>query len=265
MNTHGFTQHIPLNNIEITDSFWLYETELVRKEVIPYQYEALHDRIPEAEKSYAIDNFVKAGEIVKKIKNGEDVPVFPADKWHYNEQNSAPEAFHGWVFQDSDVYKWLEAVGYSLLIHPDKELEEKAKAVIDLVCSAQLDNGYLDTLYVINNRDEIFSNLKDFHELYCFGHLAEAAVSFYKATGETKLLDTACRFADLIADTFGEDKNKGYPGHEIAEMALVKLYEVTGNEKYLDCAGFLAFNGSSIGVFGLVVFKNAVFDGHFRI
>lgn len=263
MNTHGFTQHIPLNNIEITDSFWLYETELVRKEVIPYQYEALHDRIPEAEKSYAIDNFVKAGEIAKKIKNGEDVPVFPADKWHYNEQNSAPEAFHGWVFQDSDVYKWLEAVGYSLLIHPDKELEEKAKAVIDLVCSAQLDNGYLDTLYVINNRDEIFSNLKDFHELYCFGHMTEAAIAFCNATGDRRLLDAVCCFADLICDTFGENKIKGYPGHEIAEMALVKLYDFTGKRRYLDAAKFFVDErGKKPYYYDIVLGKETVNDNY---
>lgn len=232
------SNHIPLKNVKITDDFWLSKTELVRKEVIPYQYEALHDRIPDAEKSYAIENFVKAGKIVKKLKNGETAPVFPADKWHYDDNNSAPGAFHGWVFQDSDIYKWLEAVAYSLMIHPDEELEEKANAVIKLVCDAQLDNGYLDTLYVINNRDEIFSNLKDFHELYCFGHMAEAAVAFCNATGSRKLLDAACRFADLICNTFGENKIKGYPGHEIAEMALVKLYDFTGEKRYLDTAKF---------------------------
>ena len=238
MNIRNFSKHIPLKNIEITDSFWKSEMELVRKEVIPYQYEALHDRIPNAEKSYAIENFIKAGKVVGKLKKGEKVPCHPVDKWHYTEQNSAPEAFHGWVFQDSDVYKWLEAVGYCLLIYPDSELETKADEIIDLVCRAQLENGYLDTLYVINNREEIFSNLKDFHELYCFGHMAEAAVSIYNATGSRKLLDTVCRFADLICSTFGENGIKGYPGHEIAEMALVKLYDVTGEKKYLETAKF---------------------------
>ena len=165
MNSTEFSKHIELKNIEITDPFWKNEIELVRREVIPYQYEALNDRIEGAEKSYAIDNFIKAGRIVEKLKNGETVPTYPADKWHYHDGNAAPEAFHGWVFQDSDVYKWLEAVGYSLMNTPDEKLEEQAKSVIDLVCAAQLENGYLDTLYVINNRDEAFSNLKDFHEL----------------------------------------------------------------------------------------------------
>ena len=129
-------------------------------------------------------------------------------------------------------------MGFSLSNTPDEDLKRKADEVIDLVCSAQSDNGYLDTLYIINNTNNIFENLKDFHELYCFGHLAEAAVSIYNSTGNRKLLDSACRFADLISDTFGENKIKGYPGHEIAETALVKLYTITGKKEYLDTAKF---------------------------
>ncbi len=263
MNTEAFSKHISLKNIELTDSFWLSETQLVRKEVIPYQYEALHDRIPEAEKSYAIDNFVKAAWIAEKLKNGEKLPVYPADKWCYNEQNSVPEAFHGWVFQDSDVYKWLEAVAYSLSCHADSALKEKADEVIDLVCSAQLENGYLDTLYIINNREEIFSNLKDFHELYCFGHMAEAAVAYYNSTGNRKLLDAACRFADLICETFGEDKIRGYPGHEIAEMALVKLYDSTGERRYLETAEFfINERGKKPYYYDIVLGKKTVNDNY---
>ncbi|MBR3767632.1 MAG: glycoside hydrolase family 127 protein [Clostridia bacterium] len=238
MDISTFSRHINSSRIEITDSFWKSKMELVRKEVIPYQYEALHDRVIGAEKSYSIENFIKAGEIVKKLKNGEEVPVFPTDKWYYTEENAPQGAFHGWVFQDSDVYKWIEAVGFSLINHPDKDLENKADDIINIVCNAQLPNGYLDTLFIINDREAVFSNLKDWHELYCFGHLAEAAVGYYNATRKRKLLDTACRFADLICDTFGSEKIKGYPGHEIAEMALVKLYEVTENAKYLETARF---------------------------
>ena len=238
MNKDLFSKHVELKNVKITDGFWLSETELVRREVIPYQYEALHDRIEGAEKSYAVENFIKAGRVVRALKEGREVTVFPADKWCYDDNNAHPDAFHGWVFQDSDVYKWLESVAFSLSVRPDAELEKKADEMISLVCAAQLDNGYLDTLYVINNREEIFSNLKDFHELYCFGHLAQAAVAYYNSTGKRALLDAACRFADLICDTFGEDKIKGYGGHEIAEMALVGLYDVTGDEKYLAQAKF---------------------------
>ena len=238
MKSQSFSKHIELNKIKITDPFWLSKTELVRKEVIPYQYEALHDRIDGADKSYAIENFAKASKTAEALKKGETVPVYPADKWCYDDNNAHPDAFHGWVFQDSDVYKWLEAVAYSLSNQPDSELEEKADKIIDLVCSAQLENGYLDTLYIINNRDEVFSNLQDYHELYCFGHLAEAAVAYYEATGKRKLLNAACRFADLICNTFGEDKIKGYGGHEIAEMALVKLFDITDKTEYLKTAEF---------------------------
>lgn len=263
MDSKRFSNHIDLNKIKIDDPFWSREIELVRNEVIPYQYKALHDEIEGAEKSYCIENFVKAGRIVADIKTGKDVPTYPADKWCYDDNNADASAFHGWVFQDSDVYKWIEASAYSLINHPDAELERKVDECVDLICSAQLDNGYLDTLYVINNRDECFSNLKDFHELYCFGHLAEGAVAYYIATGKRKLLDATCRFADLICDTFGEDKVKGYPGHEIAELALVKLFDITGEQKYLDMAKFfIDERGKKPYYYDLVLGKKTVYDNY---
>lgn len=238
MNTNNYSRHIELAKAKTDDSFWNSYTELVINEVIPYQYNALNDNVKGAAKSYCIENFVKAGRIAKAINSGEAVPVYPEDKWEYTDDNCNKNAFHGWVFQDSDLYKWLEAVGYSLTIHKDIELERRADECIDLICNAQLENGYLDTLYIINDISKAFSNLKDKHELYCFGHMAEAAISYYNATGKGKLLDAACRYADLICDTFNESSRKGYPGHEIAEMALFKLYEATGNRKYLDTAEF---------------------------
>lgn len=115
-------------------------------------------------------------------------------------------------------------------------LKKQVDDLVDLICSAQLENGYLDTLYIINDRSKIFSNLKDRHELYCFGHLTEAAVAYYNSTGNNKLLNAAIRFADLICDYFGDNENQGYPGHEIAESALAKLYYITRNEKYINQA-----------------------------
>jgi hypothetical protein len=154
--------------------------------------------------------------------------------------NHLEDKFYGFVFQDSDFSKWIEAVGYSLTQHPDTELERIADEAIDIVCNAQQEDGYLDTYYIINGRDKTFTNLRDHHELYCFGHLTEGAVAYYNATGKDKLLKAAERFADYIADFFGEEegKCKGYPGHEIAEMALVRLYEATGNDKYLNLAKY---------------------------
>ena len=257
------SRHPELKNTKITDSFWSGIQELVRNSVIPYQYEAINDRIDGAEKSYSVENFVKAGKIAAALREGKSVPVYPADKWVYDDNNADKNAFHGWVFQDSDVYKWLEAAAYSLSCKPDYELEKRADGIIDLVCAAQLKNGYLDTLYIINNRDEIFTNLKDFHELYCFGHLAEAAVAYYNSTGKDKLLNAALRFADLICKTFGESGVKGYPGHEIAELALVKLYEATGEKRYLKTAEFfIEERGKKPYYYDIVLGRKTVDDNY---
>lgn len=238
MDKSLFSNHINFKNANTDDDFWSKMQEKVRTKVIPYQYNALNDKIKNAEKSYCIDNFKKAKKVIAAQKSGATTPTYPVDKWHYDENNADKNAFHGWVFQDSDAYKWLEAVAYSLNNKWDDDLYACACELIDLICSAQCDNGYLDTLYIINDQSKIFTNLKDFHELYCFGHLAEAAVAFYSSTGNEKLLTAALRFADLICDTFNENGKRGYPGHEIAELALVKLYKTTGNEKYLKTAEF---------------------------
>ena len=240
MKKEDFSKHIELKNIKITDPFWSRIIELVRTGVIPYQYEAFNDRIEGAEKSYCFSNFKKAAKAVEARRQGKKLPVYPVDKWQYTDENCDENSFHGWVFQDSDFYKWIEAAAYSLSNHPDDELKSKAEEIIDLICAAQLENGYINTYYTINNPEMAFTNIRDFHELYCFGHLVEGAVAYYNATGERKLLDATCRYADLICETFGEGegKKRAYPGHEIAEMALVKLFEATGEKKYLDEAKF---------------------------
>ncbi|MBE6741514.1 MAG: glycoside hydrolase family 127 protein [Ruminococcaceae bacterium] len=240
MKKESFSKHIDLKNIKINDPFWNKIIELVRTDVIPYQYEAFNDRIEGAEKSYCFSNFRKAAKAAEVLREGKKLPDYPVDKWQYTDDNCDENSFHGWVFQDSDFYKWIEAVGYSLSNHPDEQLKRKAEEVIDLICSAQLENGYINTYYTINNPEKAFTNIRDFHELYCFGHLSEGAIAYYNATGNRKLLDATCRYADLICETFGrgEGQKKAYPGHEIAEMALVKLYEATGEKKYLDEAKF---------------------------
>lgn len=245
MDKTRFSKPVDLMNIIITDSFWKAEMELVRKEVIPYQWEALNDRVAGAEPSYCMHNFKVAGKLNKqRDKEGKDFKqiTYPTDKFILlpEDPKKLDDKFYGFVFQDSDFYKWIEAVGYSLSQHPDTQLERIADEAIDIVCQAQQPNGYLDTYYIINDISKIFTNLKDHHELYCFGHLTEGAVAYYQATGKKKLLDVAIRYADYIDTIFGieEGKCKGYPGHEIAEMALVRLYEVTGNEKYLKLSRF---------------------------
>ncbi len=237
---------LDLKNIRIKDDFWHRELELVRTEVIPYQWEALNDHIPEAAPSYCMRNFKVAGRLMKEKREQGSKYVAPTYTFRGFEAlpedpaNPDPDKFYGFVFQDSDFAKWIEAVAYTLTSHPDPMLEKVADEAIDVVCAAQAENGYLDTYYIINGMDGIFTNLRDHHELYCFGHLAEGAAAYYEATGKDKLLKAVERYADFICTRFGpeEGKCKGYPGHEIAEMALARLYELTGKEKYLQLAGF---------------------------
>lgn len=208
-------QSVPLQDVQIEDQFWSDYSRLVREVVLPYQYETLHDRVPGVEPSHAIRNFrIAAGR-----ETGE---------------------FGGMVFQDSDVAKWLEAAAYSLAVHPDPELERKADEVIDLVVAAQQPDGYLNTYFTVKEPGKRWTNLTDCHELYCAGHMIEAAVAYYGATGKRQLLDAMCRFADYIDSVFGQEEGKlqGYDGHQEIELALVKLYRVTGEERYLRLAGY---------------------------
>lgn len=225
-------------SLKINDPFWNEYTACVRDTMLPYQLKALSDEIENAPKSYCLENFKKAGEAVRLRAQEKETPVYPVDRWEYKEGECPDGSFHGWCFQDSDAYKWIEAAAYALRDFSNTELEKKCDEVIELIAGAQMQNGYLDTLYIINDPNKAFTNLKDRHELYCFGHLAEAAVAYYRSTGKETLLNSALRFADLICDTFNEKGCLGYPGHEIAELALVKLYRITGRKKYLNAAEF---------------------------
>ncbi len=245
MDVKGFSAPPDLHKVHVTDAFWGREQDLVRREVIPYQWEALNDRVPGAAPSFCMRNFKVAGRLLRESRTKKDfvAPVYTFRGFNaLPKEKEEPEAdkFYGFVFQDSDFYKWIEAVGYSLATCPDPELERIADEAIDIVCAAQAKNGYLDTYYIINGMDRIFTNLKDHHELYCFGHLAEGAVAYYQATGKDKLLKAAMRYGDFIAECFGpgEGQRPGYPGHEIAEMALARLYELSGEEKYLALSRF---------------------------
>ena len=237
---------LDIKKIKIDDSFWTRETELVRKEVIPYQWEILNNRVPEATPSFCMHNFMAAGRLNQKRESMGK--AYEPPKYTYRGfavfpdkvEDAKDDEFYGFLFQDSDFSKWIEAVGYSLATHPDPVLEETADKAIDIVCAAQLPNGYLDTYYIINGMDKSFTDLRDHHELYCMGHLIEGAIAYYEATGKDKLLNAAKRFADYVSTVFGTEdgKIKGYPGHEIAEMALFRLYETTGEERYKNLAEY---------------------------
>lgn len=199
---------ISLSSFRIQDSFWSYFQNLVKDVVIPYQEQILNDELPDVEKSHAIENFrIAAGE-----SDGE---------------------FYGMVFQDSDVAKWLEAVAYSLTLSPDPGLEKRADDLIKLIGKAQQKDGYLNTYFTVKEPEHRWQNLHDCHELYCAGHMIEAAVAYYEATGKRNLLDIMCRMADHIDNRFGKGKVRGVPGHEEIELALLRLYRATGEKRYL--------------------------------
>ncbi|MDD4590296.1 MAG: glycoside hydrolase family 127 protein [Parabacteroides sp.] len=144
----------------------------------------------------------------------------------------------GIFFDDSDVYKALEGISYSLINHPDARLEAKADEWIDKFASAQRPDGYINTYYTLTGLDKRWTNM-DKHEMYCAGHMMEAGVAYYKATGKRKLLDVCIRMADYMMTVFGPGKRNWVPGHEEIELALVKLYGVTQQEKYLNFANWL--------------------------
>ena len=149
-----------IQKVRIDDTFWSKTRETVRREGIPYQWRALNDMIPGAEPSYCMRNFrIAAGK-----EQGEHA---------------------GYVFQDSDVAKWIEGAAFSLRWHPDPALEATVDGAIDEVVAAQQPDGYLDTYYIINGLERRWTNLKDNHELYCAGHLIEAAVAYFQVTGST--------------------------------------------------------------------------------
>ena len=206
--------NVDLKDIKINDKFWNKYIGLVDDVILPFQWELINDNVDGAEKSYCIQNF--------RIACGDE------------------EGKHqGMVFQDTDVAKWIEAVAYSLSKKSNPKLEEIADGAIDLIERAQCEDGYINTYYTITG-EKRWSNLLEGHELYTAGHMIEAAVAYYEATGKKKFLDVVCRFADYIDEVFGREDGKipGYPGHPEIELALVKLYHVTNNDKYLELANY---------------------------
>ena len=208
-------RQIDLKNIRITDSLFGSYVKQVSEKIIPYQWKILNDQLEGADKTYCIENFrIAAGELEGTRK--------------------------GVVFQDTDLYKWLESVAYTIAGGKGEQFESLADEVIELVGRAQEPDGYLNTYFTVNAPERKWKNLIEGHELYTAGHMIEAAVAYYHATGKTAFLEIAKKNADLIGKVFGrgEGQRRGYPGHQEIELALVKLYRVTGEQKYLDTAKY---------------------------
>ena len=198
---------VPFTDVKVADEFWAPRIETNRTKTVPHAFK-------ECEQTGRISNFAKAGGL-------------------------EPGKFEGIYFNDSDVYKAIEGAAYSLSAHPDAELEKYLDGVIAKIASAQQKDGYLYSFYTVNKElDKRWTNTGAMHELYCAGHLFEGAVAHFRATGKRNFLDVAIRLADHIDSVFGPDKRHDVPGHEEIELALVKLYEATGQERYLKLAKF---------------------------
>lgn len=211
----NYPSALPLGQVRFTGGYLAERTRLVRDVVIPYQWDALNDRVPGAEPSGCVHNFqVAAGE--------------------------KPGKFYGLFWQDSDLAKWLEAASYRLATHPDPKLEAEIDRLIATLAKAQGNDGYLNTYFQLVEPQNRWANLRDCHELYVAGHMIEAGVAHFRATGKRTLLDVVCKLADLIDRTFGLQPGQipGYCGHEEIELALVKLARATGEARYLKLASY---------------------------
>lgn len=202
---------VPFTDVKITDSFWAPRQETNRTASIPVNLENL-------EAAGNLENLRLAA-------------------------RRATSGFKGPVFMDSDVYKALEAASYSLATHPDPALEKRLDEIIAVLAAAQQPDGYLNSHFTVKEPAKRWTNLRDWHELYCAGHMFEAAAAHYQATGKSNFLQVATRFADYIDSVFGPPpKRMGYPGHPEIELALIKLWRAAGNQRYFDLACFFVEN-----------------------
>lgn len=208
-------RNVPFTKVVVTEGFWQQRLEVNRTATIPHNFQ-------QCEKTGRVDNFLRA-----------------AGRRSGN--------FEGWWFNDSDVYKAIESASYSLATHPDPQLDKYVDDLIAKIAAAQEPDGYLftprktaapDYKYLKQIGPERWSNLADSHELYDLGHLYEAAVAHYQATGKKTLLNIATKSADMLLQLFGPGKMRYVPGHEEIEIGLVKLWRATGKKEYFDLAKF---------------------------
>ncbi len=204
---------VSFTSVSIDDRFWHPRIETAVKVTVPYDFQ-------KCEETGRIDNFAKAAGLMEGPHQG----IF---------------------YDDSDVFKVVEGAAYALQVAPDSTLETYVDELIDKFAAAQEDDGYLYTARTINPANapepcgpERWSNLRVNHELYNVGHMYEAAVAYFEATGKRKFLDVALRNADLIDTVFGPDKLRDVPGHQEIEIGLVRLFRATGEDRYLRLANY---------------------------
>ncbi|MBW7928525.1 MAG: glycoside hydrolase family 127 protein, partial [Fimbriimonadaceae bacterium] len=198
-------QPVPFTSVTIEDRFWSPRQRTNREVSVRHSFEMLE----------------KAGNMVNLRLAAE----------------GKREGYQGLLFTDSDLYKVIEGAAYTLATHPDPALDRRMDALIAEIAEAQMPDGYLNTWFQVTRPDQKWTNLRDHHELYCAGHLFEAAVAHHQATGKRNLLDIALKFADHIDRRFGPNgTHPGYAGHPEIELALVKLWKATGDDRWFRLA-----------------------------
>ncbi len=206
---------VPFAQVKLTSPFWRERLETVLTRTIPSQHAKLAE--------------VGALESLKLPQPPPPLRI--------------PRNSHGLstqIFWDSDVGKWIEAASYALAHRRDADIEAKIDAIVDDLARAQSPDGYLNSWYNGREPEKRWTNLRDNHELYNAGHLLEGAIAYFRATGRRKMLDVMERYVDHIATMFGRGpgQKRGYPGHQEIELALVKLYRLTGDRRRLDLAAY---------------------------
>lgn len=197
---------VPFNQVHLSDGFWAQRKHTVRKNTAVVC-------LDQCDRTGRVSNFLRAA----KLEEG---------------------GFEGIYFNDSDVYKVLEGVAYVLMEGGDDALARRADQVIDAICAAQLDDGYLYTYYTLTGLEKRWTDMA-YHEAYCLGHMIEGAIAYAQATGKDKWLRTAIRAVEQMMDVFGPGKRHWVTGHQEIELALVRLYRYTGDARFLEFAEFL--------------------------
>jgi len=208
---------VPFSKVSVSDEFWTPRLNASRKVTIPYCFEKCRE-------TDRISNFEKAA----GLKQGKHEGIY---------------------FNDSDVYKVMEGAAYSLQIDPEPEMRRYLDNLIKIMAAAQWEDGYLYTFYSVPQRqpENRWTNIGAMHEMYCVGHMYEAAAAHNEVTGSKLFLDVATKSADLLCNTFGPGRRTDPPGHQEIEIGLCKLYRATGEQKYLDQAKFFLDQRGRLG------------------
>jgi DUF1680 family protein len=206
---------VRFNEVDVGGRFWRERLETVLTRTIPSQYRQLAEH-----------------GILASLSVPQPPPPLRIPRSRHN--------FTTQIFWDSDVGKWIEAASYALSHRRDADVEAKVEEIIGWLAAAQLPDGYLNCWYIGREVENRWTNLRDNHELYCAGHMLEGAIAYFLATGRRRLLDIMEKYVDHIATVFGPgpDQKHGYPGHQEIELALIKLYHLTGDRRRLDLASY---------------------------